>query len=313
MTRDTSPQVAAREAEEFERHRPRLLAIAARTLGSRADAEDVVQDAWLRLDRHDGPPIEDLGAWLSRVVGRLCVDVLRRRAVRESTVLDIARDPLLTLDSPDAVRAEDPAQAAENADGLGLALLVVLEELRPPERLAFVLHDVFALPFAEVAPIAGTTEGTARAMASRARRRVREQPAPDGPPAQRREVVDAFLRASRRGEFTELLSLLAPDVSWTRITRRGTATGTGREEVLAAIGRDPGPQVRARRIGVDGEPGILVSEASGRPLALMACTVSGGRIRALTSILDPARLQRLELPDGASAPSDDDAAPSSRR
>ncbi|WP_114853669.1 sigma-70 family RNA polymerase sigma factor [Brachybacterium sp. YJGR34] len=279
-------------AEAFEQERPRLLAVAARALGSRDDAEDAVQEAWLRLDRHRGDRIENLAGWLTRVVGRICLDTLRRRTAQAETALeDWETDPVVTED------VEDPQDTALTADAVGLAMLVVLDSLTPSERLAFVLHDVFAVPFAQIAEIIDTTPGAAKMAASRARRTLQQQPVPTGSLHQRREVVDAFLAAAREGNFEALLTLLDPDVTWHRLTARRRTTGAGAESVLDAVRRGDPSRMQARRVSVDGEPGILVWGPNGRPMGLMACTVADGRIVALTSIIDPARLARMELPD----------------
>ncbi|KXP05070.1 sigma-70 family RNA polymerase sigma factor [Tsukamurella pseudospumae] len=275
-------------AEQFEEHRPRLLAVATRALGARADGEDVVQEAWLRLDRYDGPPIRNLGGWLTRVVGRICIDVLRSRTAHPETDLDDA-DPVVTED------VDGPEDAAVAADTVGLALMVVLESLRPEERLAFVLHDLFAVPFAEIGPVVGRSADAAKMLASRARRRVQEQPLPTVR-RQRREVVDAFLTAAHGGDFEALLRLLDPEVVWSRRTARGRVVSVGADEVLSLARRGSGADIVARRVSVNGEPGILVWSRSGRPLALMACTVVDGRIVELDSIVDSRRLAGMDLP-----------------
>lgn len=276
-------------AAQFEERRPRLLAVARRALGTPADAEDVVQEAWLRLSGYDGAPIENLDGWLTRVVGRLCIDVLRRRTAHPESDLDDA-DPVVTDD------VDGPEDAAVTADTVGLALMVVLESLRPEERLAFVLHDLFAVSFAEIATIVGKSEAAVKMLASRARRRVQGQPVPSAERRQQREVVDAFLAAAREGDFDALLRLLDPDVTWTRRTARGQVVTIGANTVLTTVrGGDPS-RIEARRVSVDGEPGILVWGPTGRPVALMACTVVGGRIVDLVSIIDAARLARMDLP-----------------
>ena len=276
----------------FEEHRPRLLAVATRMLGSRADAEDAVQEAWLRLDRHRGDRIDNLGGWLTRVVGRICIDVMRSRTSRaESTLEDWEADPVVVDDQ------DGPEQAALVADAVGPALLVVLESLKPEERLAFVLHDIYAVPFAEIGPIVGRSPDAAKMLASRARRKVREGSAPTTSRRQRREVVDAFLTAAREGDFEALLRLLDPDLTWHRHTAQGSTTTIGANEVLALVRRaDPG-RVEARRVSVNGEPGILVWGPTGRPIGLMACTVDNGRIVGIDSIVDSVRLARMSLPD----------------
>ncbi|BDD84070.1 DNA-directed RNA polymerase sigma-70 factor [Tsukamurella pulmonis] len=278
-------------AERFEEHRPRLLAVATRALGSPSEAEDAVQEAWLRFYRYDGAPIDNLAGWLTRVVGRICIDVLRRRTARAETDLDgLAIDPVVTED------VDGPEEAAVAADAVGLAMMVVLESLRPEERLAFVLHDMFAVPFAEIGPIVGRSPDAAKMLASRARRRVQEQPRPAADRRQQREVVDAFLAAARDGDFDALLAVLDPDVTWTRHTPRGRITSAGANEVLALARRGEGAQIEARRVSVNGAPGILVWSPTGRPLALMACTVVGGVIVDLESIVDVRRLAAMRLP-----------------
>ncbi|QPZ39584.1 sigma-70 family RNA polymerase sigma factor [Paramicrobacterium chengjingii] len=275
----------------FEAHRPRLLAVAARALGSRTDAEDAVQEAWLRLDRHDSDRIDNLGGWLTRVVGRICIDMLRSRTVRGESALGIwESDPVVTDD------VADPENAAVIADSLGLALVVVLESLGPEERLAFILHDMFAVPFAEVGPIVGRSPDAAKMLASRARRKVQAVPRPTGERQQRREVVEAFLTAAREGDFDALLRLLDPDVTWHRHTAHGHTVKIGANEVLDAVRRgDPG-RVEVRRVSVNGEPGILAWGPSGQPIALMSCTVADGKLVDIVSIIDPSRLARLSLP-----------------
>ncbi|NMD55275.1 MULTISPECIES: sigma-70 family RNA polymerase sigma factor [Tsukamurella] len=274
--------------EQFEQHRSRLIAVATRALGSRADAEDAVQEAWLRLDRYDGAPIENLGGWLTRVVGRICIDVLRSRAVHPVVDIDDA-DPVVTDD-------DGPEDIAIAADAVGLALMMVLESLGPEERLAFVLHDLFAVPFAEVGAIVGRSSDAAKMAASRARRRVQ---AGGGPVAERREqraVVDAFLAAAREGDFEALLAVLDPDLTWTRRTSRGETVTIGADAVLDAVRRGDPSRIEARRVSVNGAAGILVWGPTGRPVALMACTVVGARIVDVVSILDAARLGRMDLP-----------------
>ncbi|MDN5913604.1 MAG: sigma-70 family RNA polymerase sigma factor [Pseudonocardia sp.] len=278
-------------ATAFEEQRPRLVAVATRALGSAADAEDAVQETWIRLNRHGGEGIDNLGGWLVRVIGRICIDMLRSRTARaESTFDPWATDPVVTED------VEGPEETTMLADSLGLAMVVVLESLGPEERLAFVLHDMFAAPFAEIGPIIGRSTDAAKMLASRARRKVQGVPQPTGEWGQRREVVDAFLAAAREGDFDALLRLLDPDVTWHRHTARGHVVQVGANEVLAAVRRgDPG-RLEARRVSVNGEPGILVWGPNGRPVALMSCTVADGRLVEVISIVDPARLARMALP-----------------
>src|SRR5438552_9548751 len=211
--------------DEFERHRTHLRAVAYRMLGSVSEAEDAVQEAWLRLDRSDTRAVTNLGAWLTTVVGRVCLDMLRaRRARREDYVGTWLPEPIVSVETD-----ENPEQEALLADSVGLALLVVLETLNPAERLAFVLHDMFGIPFEEIAPIVDRSPEAARQLASRARRRVRGvAPVPDPDLARQREVVDAFLAAAREGDFDALVAVLDPDVVM-RIDRGPLPVGASRE------------------------------------------------------------------------------------
>ena len=277
-------------AEAFEEHRPRLRAVAVRILGSSADADDAVQEAWLRLARHAADPIENLGAWLTRVVGRICIDALRRRTARPESPLDgWLADVVVTAD-------DGPEQAALDADAVALAMLVVLESLRPEERLAFVLHDVFAVPFAEIGPIVGRSTDAAKMLASRARHKVRQHPVPAGEDSRGREVVDAFLAAAHDGDFEGLLRLLDPDIEWHHHSARGHRVLHGARAVVDAARGGRAERVTTRRVDVNGQPGILAWGPSGAPLALMVCTVADGRIVRADSLLDPARLARISLP-----------------
>lgn len=281
-------------AEAFEAQRPRLLAIAHRLMGSRSDAEDVVQEAWLRLSRHDADAIDNLAGWLTTVVGRICIDALRARTSRSEVSL--------ALPLPELVIAEDddsPEEAALLADSVGVALLVVLGSLRPDERLAFVLHDLFAVPFAEIGQILDRSTDAVKMLASRARRKVQDEPlGAMGRQGRReqREVVDAFLAAARDGDFDALLRVLAPDVSWHQFTVRGATFGTGVDGVVDAVRRGQGSRVVARRVLVNGEPGILAYGPSGKPISVMACIVDQGRLVGIISVVDPARLAQLEIP-----------------
>ncbi|QRY52881.1 sigma-70 family RNA polymerase sigma factor [Mycolicibacterium septicum] len=287
-------------AETFEQQRPRLLAVAHRVLGSRADAEDAVQEAWLRLSRQDADSIENVAGWLTTVLGRICIDMLRSRTSRAA--------PTPTADLPELVVTEDvdsPEDAAVLADSVGLAMLVVLGSLRPDERLAFVLHDMFAVPFADIGQILDKSSDAVKMMASRARRKVQDVPPPTSDrrrKQEQREVVDAFLAAARDGDFDALLRVLDPDVSWQRYTAAGVTVGTGSDSVVAAVRRGQGTRVVARRVSVNGEPGILAWGPKGRPLGVMACTVDGGRLVGILSIVDPRRLARMSLPE---PPADD--------
>ncbi|MGV0810771.1 sigma-70 family RNA polymerase sigma factor [Mycolicibacterium boenickei] len=281
-------------AEAFEQQRPRLLAVAHRVLGSRADAEDAVQEAWLRLSRQDAASIENVAGWLTTVVGRICIDTLRSRS---------SRAEVSAVDLPELVVTEDvdtPEDAAVLADSVGLAMLVVLGSLRPDERLAFVLHDMFAVPFADIGQILDRSSAAVKMMASRARRKVQDVPPPTGDrrrKQEQRQVVDAFLAAARDGDFDALLRVLDPDVTWQRYTATGMTVGTGSDAVVAAVRRGQGTRVVARRVSVNGEPGILAWGPTGRPLSVMACVVDGGRLVGIVSILDPGRLARMSLPE----------------
>lgn len=277
-------------AQHFQAQRPRLLAVAHRVLGSRSEAEDAVQEAWLRLSRQDTSAIDNIAGWLTTVVGRICVDMLRARSSRP----EVSVSELVVTEDVDT-----PEDAAVLADSVGLAMLVVLGSLRPDERLAFVLHDMFAVPFTEIGQILDKSTDAAKMLASRARRKVQDAPAPTGEHRRKEEqraVVDAFLAAARDGDFEALLRVLDPDVHWQRHTATGVTTGTGAAAVVDAARRGQGSRVLARRVSVNGEPGILVWGPSGRPLSVMACTVQAGRLVGIVSIIDPARLAQMSLP-----------------
>jgi RNA polymerase sigma factor (sigma-70 family) len=278
---------------EFDEHRPRLRAVAYRMLGSFSDADDAVQEAWLRLNRSDASSIDNLGGWLTTVTARVCLNMLRARRTKGEQPLEAhVPDPIVE-------RAEslEPEHEAVLVDSVGLALLVVLETLAPAERLAFVLHDMFAVPFDEIAPIVERSPAAARQLASRARRRVRGAPVPDVDLVRQREVVDAFLAASRGGDFEALLTLLDPEV----VLR--AESGPGRpasREVRGA--QDVVEQVRsfaalaqfARPALVNGAAGVVVAPR-GRPYAVVAFTVAGDRIVEIDVLADPARLDELDL------------------
>lgn len=280
-------------ATTFELQRPRLLALAHRILGSRTDAEDAVQEAWLRLDRQDTDTIDNVAGWLTTVVGRICIDMLRARAAGPQVTLTPDLPELIVTADPDT-----PEDAAVLADSVGLALLVVLGSLTPDERLAFVLHDMFAVPFAEIGQILDRSTDAAKMLASRARRRVRDVPVPDRPRRhEQRAVVDAFLTAARNGDFDALLRVLDPDLTWQRVTARGMTVGTGPGPVVEAVRRGQGARVTTQRVLVNGEPGILAWGPTGRPLSLMACTVDHGQLVGILSIVDPALLAGLTPPE----------------
>jgi RNA polymerase sigma factor (sigma-70 family) len=276
--------------ERFEQERPRLRAVAYRMLGSASEADDAVQEAWLRFDRTDTAGIENVGAWLTTVVARVCLSLLRTRR-------NHPEEPLDQQPEPDA-DGRDPGQEAELADAVGLALLVVLDSLGPAERVAFVLHDMFAVPFDEIAPMIDKTPAATRQLASRARRRVKGGATADADLPRRRKVVEAFLAASRGGDFEALLALLDPDVvlradrfvgpSAAPIVLRGVAS-VRQGAVLASA------RARASELAlVDGAPGLLMVQG-GRLRVVLSFTVDGDRITGIEVIADPERLGALEF------------------
>ncbi|GLX19554.1 sigma-70 family RNA polymerase sigma factor [Streptomyces lavendulae] len=292
MSDSTTPALTA---EAFESQRDRLRAVAYRMLGSHADAEDVVQEAWLRLSRQDVTAVDNLAGWLTTVVGRISLDVLRSRRARPVASY---QDRLPEL----VVRLDDgpvPEEDAVLADSVGLALLVVLESLRPGERLAFVLHDLFAVPFDEIGTILGKSPAAAKMLASRARRKVRGTERPTGPEAGRREVVHAFLAAARDGDFEALLRLLDPEVRLTVDTPGGEVVVLGATKVAAGAQSAADAATRGRAVLVNGSPGVLSWHADGSPLSLLAFTVTDGRITHITAVTDPAKLALADLPDPA--------------
>ncbi|ASU58538.1 sigma-70 family RNA polymerase sigma factor [Nocardiopsis dassonvillei] len=276
----------------FEEHRTLLRSIAHRMLGSASEAEDAVQETWLRLSRSDAQSIDNLAGWLTTVVGRVCLDMLRSRASRrEDPVREDTPEPFL------AAPQTDPEQQTLLADSVGTALLVVLDTLTPAERLAFVLHDLFALPFDQIASILERTPAAVRQLASRARRRVRGADADGTPdPARRYRVVEAFMAAARGGDFEGLMAVLAPDVTVSAdeiATMRGVPTATSGAEAVAgqAIAFSRLAQA-ARVVTVDGRPG-LVSLSQGRPYAALAFTVEGDRVVGIRVHADPELLASL--------------------
>lgn len=282
-------------AEEFERHRGHLRAVGYRMLGSVSEAEDAVQEAWLRLDRGDPGGTDDLRGWLTVVVGRICLDALRRRkSRREQLTGSWLPEPIVRM-AGDA----GPERDAVMADSVGLALLVVLESLTPAERLSLVLHDVFGVPFDEIAPVVERSPAAARQLASRARRRVRaEAPEPDADLAVQRRAVDAFIAAARDGDFEGLLRVLDPDVIL-RVDGGPNAPRSlaqppliGAEAVARGAGNFRGGADRAEAVTVNGGPGLLVRFPARSILA--AFTVSNGRIVAIDIIADPQKLRGLE-------------------
>jgi RNA polymerase sigma-70 factor, ECF subfamily len=280
-------------AKRFEDNRTHLHAVAYRMLGSPSEADDAVQESWLHVSRGDTSGVENLTGWLTTVVARVCLDMLRsRKSRREEPVGVHLAEPTVSGD-----HASDPEQEALLADSVGLALLVVLDRLAPAERLAFVLHDLFAVPFDEIAPIVRRSVAATRQLASRARRRVRGTPAvPDAELAQRREVVDAFLAAARTGDFDALLGLLAPDV----VVRADLLTAPTAIEVHGARPVAEQALTFARRVPyaqpalVNGAVGIIVAPR-GRLSTAMTFTITRGKILKIDIVADPERLRELDL------------------
>jgi RNA polymerase sigma factor (sigma-70 family) len=288
--------MAVNVTDEFERNRAHLRSVAYRMLGSVSEAEDAVQEAWLRLNRSDTSAVSNLGAWLTTVVGRISLDMLRaRRARREDYVGTWLPEPIVSVDT-----AADPEQEALLADSVGLALLVVLETLNPAERLAFVLHDMFGVSFEEIAPIVDRSPEAARQLASRARRRVQgAAPDPHADLAEQRRVVDAFLVAARGGDFEALLRVLDPDVVFrmdlgpvSRLAHRPLAGAVPvARQVLATA---PRFVHLAQPVLVNGEAGALFGTRDD-PVAVIGFTIAGGRIAALNLIADQDKLRHLTI------------------
>jgi RNA polymerase sigma factor (sigma-70 family) len=284
-------------AGHFERQRPRLRAVAYRMLGSLTEADDAVQDAWVRLSRSDATDVENLGGWLTTIVARVCLNMLRSRQHRREEPLAVhLPDPVISLEAD-----IQPEEQALLADSVGLALLVVLDALTPDERLAFVLHDMFELPFKDIAPVVGRTPAAAKQLASRARRRVKDAEIPADPDlARQREVVDAFFAAARRGDFGSLVAVLHPDVLLrvdggaaqpaASMLIRGSAA-VARQAVRGLrhlVGR---PTAGLYRVLVNGSAGVIVT-LDGQPIAVMSFTVTGGKIAEIAGIADPVRVRR---------------------
>jgi RNA polymerase sigma-70 factor (ECF subfamily) len=281
-------------AAAFEPSRGRLRAIAYRMLGSLSDADDAVQETWLRLSRSDAHDIANLDGWLTTVVSRICLDMLRARAARrEEPLVERLPDPVVgSLDTA------DPEAEAELADAVGMALLVVLDKLSPTERLAFVLHDIFAVPFDDIAPIVGSSPNAAAQLASRARRRVRgSAAATDTSLARQREVVAAWIAAARGGEFDTLLTLLDPDVvvriDLSALSAGGLreVRGAARAVSLAASYRSAAPF--AHPAMVSGAAGIVITADDGQATSVMAFTFAAGKITEIYILADPSRLAQL--------------------
>ena len=280
-------------AERFEEHRGHLRAVAYRMLGSLSEADDAVQDAWLRVSRADTSEVENMAAWLTTIVARVSLNMLRSRNTRRERPLDVhVPDPVI-----DPADGTDPEHEALLADSVGIALLIVLETLSPPERLAFVLHDMFGVPFDEIAPIVDRSSEAARQLASRARRRVRgAAPVPDGDVSAQWEVVEAFLAAGRDGDFEALVALLDPDV-----VLRADGGGTGLSHFVRGAEKVAAQAVMYRRVGltphralVNGAPG-MVTFRDGEPFSVAAVTVRRGRIVEMDFLTDPERLAKLDL------------------
>ena len=278
-------------AEQFEEHRAHLRAVAYRMLGSLGEVDDAIQEAWLRLSRADATDIDNLGGWLTTVVARVCLDMLRSRQSR--------REEPFTPDAPEPVatgtRGSNPEQEALLADSVGLALLVVLDRLTPAERLAFVLHDMFAVSFEEIAPIVGRSAEATRQLASRARRRVRGGGAPDPTLVRQREVVDAFLAALRAGDFEGLLAVLDPDL----VVRADMPAGAASEIRGAAVWAKGAVAYghlaqHVRPALVDGAIGLVMAP-HGRLSRALTFTIANGKITEIDVIGDPARLGELDV------------------
>ncbi|EMF27927.1 RNA polymerase sigma factor SigJ [Streptomyces pseudogriseolus] len=286
-------------ARSFEEHRAHLKAVAYRMLGSLAEAEDAVQEAWLRLGRVDPAEIGNLGGWLTTVTGRICLDLLRSRAARREQPMDdtFVPDPVIR-----PLSRVDPEQEALEADSVGIALLVVMEALDPDERLAFVLHDMFAVPFDDIAPVVERTPAATRQLASRARRRVRDSAPPAAPDAaQQRQALDAFRAAARTGDFEALLAVLHPDVVLRADAGAllegvaGSKRLQGAQRVAESAMLFARYNATARMVLVNGAPG-LVSVVDDRVGSVLSVTVHEGRITALYILADPERLEGVALP-----------------
>jgi RNA polymerase sigma factor (sigma-70 family) len=282
-------------AERFEQHRSRLRAVAYRMLGSLTEADDAVQEAWLRLSRVDASEVENLGGWLTTVVARVSLNMLRsRRSRREEPFGPLVPEPII-----DRENDSDPEHEALLADSVGLALLIVLDTLSPPERLAYVLHDMFAIPFEEIAPIVQRSPQAARQLASRARRRIQgAAPVPDGDIAEQREVIEAFMAAARDGDFEGLLAVLDPDVVLRAdssgvpgsppVEVRGAEAVANRARMYARL------NLLQKPVLINGAAGY-VTFLDGRPFSVIGVTVKGGRIAEMDIVAEPARIAQLDL------------------
>ena len=279
--------------DPFEEHRAHLHAVATRILGSRAEADDALQEAWIRVNRADTGQVENMGGWLTTIVSRVCLTMLDARRRRREEELDAGRlpNPIVT---PPASAAPDPEDEAIAADAVGAALLVVLEQLTPAERLAFVLHDIFAVPFADVARVLDRTPESTRQLASRARRRVRSGD-PDAPTADR-AVVDAFHAAARGGDFEALLGMLHPDVVLRTDDGGGALQIVEGARAVAGNARFFAQRRVAHPATVDGAAGLVATE-DGTPVAVLRFTVADGRITAIDALAGPARVAGLDFGD----------------
>jgi len=281
--------------DRFEHERPRLRSIAYRMLGSLSEADDAVQETWLRLDRADADAIDNLEAWLTTVVARVCLNLLRSRGNRREVPIEVhAPEPIVSADGP-----LGPEDEALLADAVGLALMVVLDTLAPAERVAFVMHDLFAVPFEEVAELLDRSPAAVRQLASRARRRVQGQaPVPDPDLARQREVVDAFFAAAREGDLAALIAVLDPEVV---LRADGGASRTGKAVEIRTAGIVAAQAAMAAKLAPFVRPALVNGAAAavvvvnGRPFSIMAFTVSGGRIAAIDVIRDRERLERIDL------------------
>jgi RNA polymerase sigma factor (sigma-70 family) len=287
---------SARLVDQFETHRAHLRAVAYRMLGSTGEADDAVQEAWLRVSRSGTDGVENLGGWLTTIVSRVCLDMLRSRRSRREAPLE---EPEVRMPDPIVGRGDriDPEQEALLGDSVGLALLVVLQSLSPAERLAFVLHDMFGVPFGEIGPIVGRSPTAARQLASRARRRVRGTTiVPDPDLARQRQVVEAFLAASREGDFEGLLAVLDEDV-----VLRADYGDAGASRLIRGARAVAGGALAFSRFAPFARPALvngaagLVTVRENRPLSVMGFTVVRGKIAEIDVLADPERLQRLDL------------------
>jgi RNA polymerase sigma-70 factor (ECF subfamily) len=285
-------------AGHFEQNRSHLRAVAYRMLGSLTEADDAVQDTWVRLSRSGAEDVENLGGWLTTIVARVCLNMLRARNLRREEPLEVhIPDPVITSEG-----VIQPEEQALLADSVGLALLVVLDTLTPDERLVFVLHDVFELPFTDIAPIVGRTPAAARQLASRARRRVQGAQIPVDPDlARQREAVDAFFAAAREGDIDTLVAVLHPDVLLrtdagaqhpeTSLTIRGSAA-VARQATRGLRRWLANPAARTVPVLVNGTAGVVVT-IDGQPVTVMSFTITGGKIAGIDAIADPGRVRRI--------------------